>query len=420
VRLLFTVRSGLGHLHPMMPTAMAARARGHEVAFAGGESLRGAVERSGFTFFGVGLDLATEAAAERLAPELVGLVGKERAAMYWRKIFAGREPIRAVPELVELASSWSPDVVVRDDTNFAGCIAAERLGLVHAAVHTVAYRPLLYELVAGQLSERRAEVGLLPDPDLSMPFRYLYLSSFPPGFLDPAVAMPATTHYLRPNPFDDSGEEELPAWAAELGDAPLVFVSLGTIVNQRSAVFDTLIRALRDLPVKLIVTVGRDQDPHQFGPQPGNVHIERYLPQTQLFPMCSVVVTHGGSGTITGALTAGLPMVIVPIAADQPENAERCAALGVARVVPLQELSEKRARDAVVSVLGDETCRLAAQHLARLANELPGLDHAVDLLERLVTERQPIDPVTPGSTASNACGRASAAGRTELSDNHMV
>ena len=135
-----------------------------------------------------------------MAPELVGLVGKERAAVYWREIFAGREPIRAVPELLEVASSWPPDVVVRDDTNFAGCIVAERLGLVHAAIHTVAHRPQLYELVAGRLSERRTEVGLLPDPDLLMPFRYLFLSSFPPGFLDSAVTMPATTHFLRPSP----------------------------------------------------------------------------------------------------------------------------------------------------------------------------------------------------------------------------
>jgi len=47
------------------------------------------------------------------------------------------------------------------------------------------------------------------------------------------------------------------------------------------------------------------------------------------------VLTHGGSGTVMAALTHGLPMVIVPIMADQPENAERCAALGVAQVIPL-------------------------------------------------------------------------------------
>jgi hypothetical protein len=88
VRLLFTVRGGLGHLHPMLPTAIAARSRGHTVAFAGGESLRAPIARSGFPYFPVGLDLATEAAVEQLVPELAGLVGKQRAATYWREIFA--------------------------------------------------------------------------------------------------------------------------------------------------------------------------------------------------------------------------------------------------------------------------------------------------------------------------------------------
>ena len=170
----------------------------------------------------------------------------------------------------------------------------------------------------------------------------------------------------------------------------MVFLSLGTIVNHRNAVFATLIRALRDLPVQLIVTVGRDQDPQQFGPQPDNVHIERYIPQTQLFPLCDVVVNHGGSGTINAALTAGLPMVIVPISADQPENAERCAALGVAGVVSLDALTEDSAREAVDSVLENGAYRTAAQQLARRAHDLPDVDHAVDLLERLFVERRPL------------------------------
>jgi UDP:flavonoid glycosyltransferase YjiC (YdhE family) len=387
----------------MVPTAMATRAKGHEVAFACGESLRGPVEQSGFRFFPVGLDLADEADVDRLVPALVGLVGKERAAMCWQEIFASREPARAVPDLLQLASSWQPDLIVRDDTTFAGCIAAERLGLVHAAV---AYRPLLYQLIAGQLSEQRANVGLSPDPDVQMPFRYLYLSSFPPGFLDAAVALPSTTHYFRPRPFDGSGPEGLPAWTADLGQAPVVFVSLGTIVNHRTAVFATLISALRDLPVQLIVTVGRDQDPQQFGPQPDNVHVERYIPQTQLFRLCDVVVTHGGSGTVNAALSAGLPMVIVPITADQPENAERCAALGVARVIPLHELSEQTVRAAVTSELEDGTCRKAAQQLAGRAGQLPDVAHAVALLERLFVEQCPMLNPTSGSLASHRSATA--------------
>ena len=124
--------------------------------------------------------------------------------------------------------------------------------------------------------------------------------------------------------------------------------------------------------------------------QPAHVHIERYIPQTLLFGRCTLVITHGGSGTAMAALAHGLPLVIVPIAADQPENAERCAALGLGRVVPLVALTPERAREAVLGVLADPAHRQAAERLRAEMAALPGLEHAVDLLERLARGKQPL------------------------------
>ena len=59
-------------------------------------------------------------------------------------------------------------------------------------------------------------------------------------------------------------------------------MTLGTVFNTRRDLFATVIMALRDEPVNLIVTVGRDQDPAQFGPQPDSVHVERYIPHSEL------------------------------------------------------------------------------------------------------------------------------------------
>ena len=59
------------------------------------------------------------------------------------------------------------------------------------------------------------------------------------------------------------------------------------------------------------------------------MQIERYLPHSAVLPRCDVVVSHGGSGTVIGALAAGLPSVVLPMGADQPLNAARCEALGV-------------------------------------------------------------------------------------------
>ncbi len=387
MRVLFTVRSGLGHLHPLIPIARATEVAGHEVAFAASGPVAPMVERASFRCHPAGLALDDQR-TEQLVPEMQGTVGKERAALYWRHIFAGHAPAAMIPALLELISAWRPDVIVRDDTEFGGCIVAERLGIPHAAVQTTAFRPHFYDLIREPLSQRRIEAGLPPDPNLAMPFRYLFLSPFPPGYLDPAVALPATTHRLRPVPFDQSGDETLPEWCERLPERPTVYLSLGTVVNYRANIFRAFLKGLRNAPLNLIVTVGRNQDPDQFGPQPAHVYIERYIPQTLLFAHCDLVLTHGGSGTVMAALTHGLPMVIVPIMADQPENAERCAALGVAQVIPLATLSAERAAEAVREVLGQAHYRQAADRVREEVAALPGPEYAVKLLERLVTEKQ--------------------------------
>src|SRR5205085_5969457 len=127
-------------------------------------------------------------------------------------------------------------------------------------------------------------------------------------------------------------------WVSELKepDRPTVYATLGTFDNNRTDILSAILDALRDERLNLILTVGRNRDPSEFGPQPPNVHVERYIPQSLLLPYCDMVLCHGGSGTIMDALSFGLPMVIVPIAADQPENAQRCMEAGVARVIDVE------------------------------------------------------------------------------------
>jgi MGT family glycosyltransferase len=168
-------------------------------------------------------------------------------------------------------------------------------------------------------------------------------------------------------------------------------VTLGTIFNQESGdLFERIVEGVRDLPVTVVATVGRALDPEVLGPQPANVHVERYLPQAQLLPYCRLVVSHGGSGSVIGALAHGLPMVVVPIGADQPRNARRCRDLQVARVLPALEVTPDRVRAAVSGVLADPSYRLHAERIRDEIAALPGPDHAVRLLERLVAGRRPL------------------------------
>ena len=180
------------------------------------------------------------------------------------------------------------------------------------------------------------------------------------------------------------------AFASEIEEAgfPAFTATLGTVFNQ-PALFAAIIDGLAREPLNLVVTVGRNQDPEQFGPQPSNVHIERWLPQALVLPRCDAVVTHGGYGTLTAALTLGVPLVLVPISADQPLNAARCAAIGVGRVTDPRERTPAAIRAATQAVLADRRYRRAAQRVARETRRRPGLDHALDLVEALARDRSP-------------------------------
>jgi MGT family glycosyltransferase len=142
--------------------------------------------------------------------------------------------------------------------------------------------------------------------------------------------------------------------------------------------------------MNVLVTVGHDLDPAILGPQPGNIAVVRFVPQAAALSRCDVVVCHGGSGTVMAALALGRPMVILPMGADQPLNAGRAQALGVARVLDPVRATPRDVAQAVAAVSTDPA---VAAHAGAWRDEclaLPGPDHAAALLERLAVERRPI------------------------------
>jgi MGT family glycosyltransferase len=166
--------------------------------------------------------------------------------------------------------------------------------------------------------------------------------------------------------------------------APTVYATLGTVFNLESGdLFERLLEGLGDLEANVIATVGRQIDPADLGEVPANVHIERYLPQARVLPYCDAVVSHGGSGSVLGALAHGLPMVLLPMGADQPLNAARCEELGIARAIDAPEATAAAIGEATESVLTDPGYRLRATRFADELAALPGPEEAVALLSRL-------------------------------------
>lgn len=387
MRILFTFVGGSGHFEPLAPIARAAETAGHTVAFAGTPSMASLVESAGFTVFAMGEPGAS-------VPERIPLreLDAEREDRDLRDGFADRGARDRANRYLALCTEWQPDLIVCDEVDFGAVIVAERLGILYATVLVIVAGSFVRrELIAEPLNRLRAEHGLPPDPTLAMLSRYLVLSPAPPSYRDPAFPLPDTAHALRLFTLPSVRDRAAPGWAIALPSAPSVYFTLGTVFNMESGdLFSRVLAGLRDLPINLVVTVGHHISPAEFGPQPANVHIDRYIPQSLILPQCDLVVSHGGSGSVLGALAHGLPMVLIPMGADQPHNASRCTTLGVAQVLDAVRATPETVRVSVSTVLTDPTYRQAAERLRDEIAAMPGPEHAVCLLERLAAEKQPL------------------------------
>jgi MGT family glycosyltransferase len=146
--------------------------------------------------------------------------------------------------------------------------------------------------------------------------------------------------------------------------------------------------ALGQLPVRGLVTTGPAVDPAVIS-APDNVTVTRWVRHADVLPHCSAVITHGGHGTVLKALIAGVPLIVVPLGRDQPDNAGRVVHAGAG--IRLRKNATVTALQAAVSqVTEDPRYRAAARHMAaRLASERDD-NRAVDELEQ-VAARGPAD-----------------------------
>ena len=384
--MLFTFAGGTGHFLPLVPFARAAENAGHIVAFGAQPGMVETVAEAGFTASDTG-GRTLLVTTERTPLLEFDLAREERAV---RDGYAGTTARERAANVRQLCETWHPEVLVCDEMDFGALIAAEALGIPYATVITVASGALVRaEVVREPLNALRNEHGLSPDPELTMLRRHLIIYPFPPSFRDPAYPLPPNAHAIRTVAADGAGNDADISWLAGLGVRPLVYFTLGTIFNLESGdLFERVLEGLRHLPMEVVVTVGREPDPKILGPQPPNVHVRSYIPQSLLLPHCNLVVSHAGSGTVVGALAHGLPMVLLPIGADQPFNAARCADLHVGRVLNAVEATPEDVHLAALAVLGDATYRQNAKRLASEIAALPDPEFGVRLIERLVEQSE--------------------------------
>ncbi len=368
-----TIR-GEGHMRPLLPFADAFRELGHEVLIAIPETATGLVLDAGHEPWALPeapAELSDAVSARGFAAAKAG-AGDEANRIIVGELFAGVHARASLPGLMGAVAEWQPDVLMHETCEFAAALVAERAALpsVRVAVHMAELERYVAEFAAADVDEIRAEQRLDPDPDGLLLLGGRSVTLTPPaldgGRRDGHFREPHAPLMAPPGPWE--GDER-----------PLVYVSYGTVAPQGDAypgAYRDAIEQLSELDVRVLLNTGR-RDPAELGPLPKDVHAERWVHEAAVLPHVHAMVSHGGAGSVRTALSAGVPLAVLPRFGDQPHNARAVEAAGAGLVVEHPD----RVGDTVAALLTNPAYAGVATAIAAEVDSLPEAGEAIGLLE---------------------------------------
>jgi UDP:flavonoid glycosyltransferase YjiC (YdhE family) len=386
LRVLVAAFGDAGHAFPAIALARELAGRGHEVVVETWERWREPVEA-----LGIGFTAAEE--YKTFPPPPPGSGGPSAAS--------------AARALLPFIEEMRPDVVVSDILTLAPALAAEAAGVRRATLIPHVYpvqedglpffgfglraartpvgralwragRPVLDAgLRRGrrEMNATRAELGLAPLERLhgGISEGLALVATYPQ--LEYPRRWPEHVHVTGPMFFElPYADIELPA-----GDEPLVLVAPSTSQDPEGRLVRVALEALADEPVRVVATTNREQGAPAVA-APDNAVVVDWLSYSQVMPQASLVICHGGHGTVARTLAEGLPVLVCPAIGDMAETGARVAWAGVGLMLPRRLLRLGPVRLATRRLLGDQ--RFATQASAIAASGCAGPARAEKLLER--------------------------------------
>jgi UDP:flavonoid glycosyltransferase YjiC (YdhE family) len=201
----------------------------------------------------------------------------------------------------------------------------------------------------------------------------------------------------------DLGAAGNPTTAVErCADGPVVLCTFGTLFNKRPGVLRTVIAGLAERVAKLVVVLGPGVDSAAIGAPRRSVEVRERASIPDLLPGVDYVVTHGGASTLTALQLAGKPSLLFPQGADQPVNAVACQHRGLSvacfhtpaavkvGAMPEGPMTPESVRHAFDALTANAGYAQRAHDFSASLDALPPLEHAVHLLERVATTREPV------------------------------
>jgi UDP:flavonoid glycosyltransferase YjiC (YdhE family) len=411
-RIVITSFGSLGDLYPYLALARQLKQRGHEAVLATSAYYRPLVEKEGVTFYPVrpDIDLENRAGIRRVMDPKRGpeVLIRESLVPYLRDSYADLA-----------AATYGADLLVTHPITFAGPLVAERYQIPWVSTvlapmsffsaydlpvfpplpwvarlyrrRTVVSRALrrlmkwMTHTWTEPIRQLRAELGLSPRGDPLYEGQFspgLTLALFSPLLAEPQPDWPPHTQ-VTGFVFNDTSDSLPPKVAQFLaaGPAPLVFTLGSSVVSAAGSFYEESVEAVQQLGCRAVLLVGTDPQNQLLEPLPKGVLMVPYAPHASLFPRAQVIIHQGGAGTTAQALRSGRPMLVVPHAYDQPDNASRVQQLGVARTLFPKRYVAARVAAQLRAILAEPRYAQRALVVGRRVQSEAGDRRACDAIE---------------------------------------
>lgn len=391
MRIMWFCIPAFGHTNPTIEFARELARRGHDIRYYSFEAFRQRIEATGAAFV----------PCDRFLPPLTAESERrlKRVSTTEMSVQSFRTTANMDATLTRDIEAFHPDLVISDSACFWGKLTAmkHRLPLV-CSTTTFAFNRYSSKYMRQSPGEL-ADI-LLGLPRLNREAKRLAALGYPvksaleivqndndtdtvvytsPRF-QPCSETFDAAHYRFVGPC----VRDVPPEPKD-GRRPLVYISLGTVINDRPDFYRTCVEALKDAPAEALIACGRDFDPGTLAPLPGNIRIEPSVDQMAVLARTRLFVTHCGMNSASEGLYMAVPELLYPQTGEQRAVARRVEEMGAGRMLPEAAARDPRKlRALVMQALGDDTLAKAASAMRDDLRACGGASAAADFVETVI------------------------------------
>lgn len=390
MRFLFCSLTSPGYLNPAIGLAMKLREWGHEVAFVS--------------------DLEAEAPLRQQRLRRLPRSDESHAAFYVSRWSGSGEIVLQFKHILGAVREFRPDVMVGQHLTMGAFMVREMFSIPLAVIGLASYlwpatrhdpigcrrdgtRQWRYDESLRICNEAKALFGGRPisSDQQNLFLGDLYLLRTIPELVEEGDDLPSCVHLVGSCLWEeqDAVNSTLNEWleAAVQSGAPIVYAQQGRLFSEHEF-WQSIVEVSRDSGPFVAASTGRMNQP--VGELPPSVFARSYVPQGRVLRYARAMIGSANTTAVLGALTAGVPSLLIPSGGEQYDLSRICTSAGVAMELDLKKASPETLKDAITVLLSDNERAFNARRIANAFRRRDSFDAACKLLVELAQQKTPV------------------------------